>query len=92
MQSMTYGTLPTREEFDAAFERECPKGFNVMLGATDSEACDGFNFGDGTYTADELWDVITRVIAYWECGPAGEAEAAMDLMSSAMRILGFEWV
>ena len=92
MTRMTYGTLPTREEFDTAFERECPKGYHVELGPSDAEACDGFNFGDGVWSADDLWDFIVRVMSYWECGPVGEALDVMDVVSGVMLTLGFEWV
>ena len=62
-QSMTYGTLPTREVFDATFDL-CVKasGYRIQLGSSDSRACDGFKLGDGAWTADQLWDAITEIV------------------------------
>lgn len=63
-QSMTYATLPTRERFDDAFDAECPNGYRISLGSSDSRACDGFRLGDGTWTADQLWDAINEIISF----------------------------
>ena len=99
MTAMTYGTLPTRAEFDEAFERECPDGYHMQLGETDSRAVDGFRLGDGTLTADQLWAGVTEIVAYLPAGmsdddPAelAKQDAAMDLVSGIMASLGFEWV
>lgn len=62
-QSMTYGILPTREAFDAAFEAECPNGYRITLGRSDSDACEGFKLGDGQWSADDLWSAIGEIVA-----------------------------
>lgn len=62
-QSMTYGELPTREAFNAAFEAECPNGYRITLGRSDSDACEGFKLGDGKWSADELWSAIGEIVA-----------------------------
>ncbi len=61
MTSMTYGQLPSRDAFDAAFDAECPMGYHIALGRSDSAACEGFQLGDGTWTADQLWQAITEI-------------------------------
>ncbi len=62
--SMTYGTMPSRGEFDAAFDRECPNGkYNIRLGSSDSRAMDGFNLGDGEWSATELYDACAEINA-----------------------------
>jgi hypothetical protein len=63
MTSMTHGTLPTFEEFERAFETECPGGYNIVLGASDSRTCDGLKLGDGRYTVTALWDGIQEIVA-----------------------------
>lgn len=60
--SMTYGQLPSREEFDAAFEREVPGGYRITLGHSDAQACEGFNLGDSEWSADALWDAINQIV------------------------------
>jgi len=64
-QSMTYGQLPTREEFDAAFERGVPGNrYRISLSHSDAMACDGFSLGDGEWTADQLWHAITEIVNF----------------------------
>ena len=63
-QSLTYGQLPTREEFDSAFDRECPSGYRITLSHSDGEACEGFRLGDGEWTADQLWQAITEIVEF----------------------------
>jgi hypothetical protein len=64
-QSMTYGQLPTREEFDAAFESETEGGsYRIALGPSDAESCEGFSIGDGEWTADQLWRAISEIVSY----------------------------
>lgn len=63
-QSLTYGQLPSREEFDAAFEREVPGNYRITLSHSDANACEGFNLGDGEWTADELWHAINQIVNF----------------------------
>ncbi len=101
-QSITYGYMPIREDFSTAFARECPNGYRITLGASDSRACDGFKLGDGTYSEPQLWDAVGEIVnaepdddgdyaGIVGCGP-NEWYAAMDLVSSIMETLGFEWI
>jgi hypothetical protein len=103
MISFTYGVLPTREQFDTAFERECPNGYRIQLNSSDSRAVDGYRLGDGTYTASELWDCILeiviasigmryRFIVVCDKNVAWRKDAAMDIVSSVLYTLGFEWI
>lgn len=99
---MTYGVLPTREEFDAAFEANCGGHYG-----------DAFAFGNdsrvGTceLTCSELWAELTKAQGEWrECTPACECdeprvesgdhkgcwEAAGQWCSDVLGVLGFEWV
>ena len=89
MTSMTYGTLPTLVEFTEAFDRECPNGtYNIHLGASDSRAIDNFSLGDGDWKARELYLACTEIV----CSDGDIPEQAMDLVSSIMSTLGFEWI
>lgn len=61
--SMTYGTLPTWDEFEAAFDRECPRGtYNIRLAGDDSESVEGFKLGGGDWTSAQLWSAINEVV------------------------------
>ena len=158
-QNLTYGQLPSREEFDSAFDREVQGKYRITLSQSDAKACEGFNLGDGEWSAEELWHAVNQVVDFagdaitvseddeWEdvyqvfypgtdrarveIGPdeseliewaqrfcehhithveiAREAlnfaavygevgrdfsrrEAAMDLVSSILETLGFEWI
>lgn len=63
MTSLTYGQLPAREAFDTAFaEHVDGTRYRVRLGYYDARACDGFRLGNGSFTADELWDAITQIV------------------------------
>lgn len=89
MKSMTYGTMPTFEEFEAAFDEKCVGfGYHVTLGRTDSVAVEGYKLGDGYWKAQELYDACKQIVDEW----SEETEAAMSLVSSIMETLLFEWV
>jgi len=99
-QSMTYGTMPTFEEFEAAFDAECPRGtYSIRLGASDSRTVDGFRLGDGEWRAKELYEACCEIAAFDAEDNNGEyrgsweqKDAALDLVASIMDTLGFEWV
>jgi hypothetical protein len=63
-QSLTYGQLPSREEFDAAFEREVHGSYRITLSRSDSDACEGFDIGDGEWTAEQLWRAINQIVDF----------------------------
>lgn len=96
MQSMTYGVMPTSEQFQEAFDRECPSGtFSIRMNGRDAGVTANFLIGDGDWTALQLWEAINE-ISHYQPG-ADEAakyrhDAAMNLVSSILDILGFEWV
>lgn len=89
IRSMTFGVMPSREEFDAACaapDEECGRSVDD----------DGFSFGndprvgDCTLSPAELWDELQR--AHAEYAGGGGDEAAGDWCSSVLHLLGFEWV
>jgi hypothetical protein len=90
MKSMTWGTLPPKEEFDAAFAAECPYGYHIVMGRSDGESCNGLKLGDGTWDADELWEAITEAVEHY--GDDCLFDGAMDVVSAILDTLGFEWV
>jgi hypothetical protein len=64
-QTLTYGQLPSREQFDSAFEREVHgRVYRITLSHTDAETCDGFILGDGEWSADELWKAINQIVEF----------------------------
>ncbi len=82
MKTVTYGVMPTREEFDAAYE----------VASTDDGH--GFRFrndkriGNGELTCSELWDELVKAHAEFEAGD----EEAGDWCSAVLGCLDWEWV
>ena len=93
-KTMTFGEMPSREEYDAAWDALEAQG----------ELRDGmFHFGNdkrlGTcaLTSSELWRELQRAsreyAAELEADDQGEdPEAVGDWMSCVLSCLGFEWV
>lgn len=97
-RSMSFGVMPPREDFEAAFDRECPDGT--------------FSFGNdpcvGTceLTSSELWAELEAQKAAHDAGEhasdcAGDGscsgdgcpcEEAGSWCSSVLGILGFAWI
>lgn len=95
MKSMTYGELPTREEFNAAFSEWCETGkYSIVMGRSDSAACEDFKLGDGDWSDDALWTAITEIVADFNAKEHEDpsAEMRMDIVSAIMGTLGFEWI
>lgn len=95
-KSLTYGVLPSREEFDAAFDEEVPGGsFEIMSGELMGWK---LPVPDDGYSADELWDVLEGIVGsdtLWDGvdkEPGPEDEAGLQFASDVLSILGFEWV
>lgn len=88
---MTYGTMPSKRQFDRAFRKEVPDGFYKMhLKGADFRAADGTTFdheGVEYYDSEDLYDGVTELVAKWNDG----SEQAGDLASSILLTLGFEW-
>lgn len=86
-RSMTYGVMPSLEEFEAACaepDGECGRSVDDL----------GFSFGNDerigtdTLTGGELWEELQRAHGEWEEGD----EKAGDWCSAVLGCLGFEWV
>lgn len=84
--TMTYGTMPMREQFDQACSTPDDEGRTV--------SSDGFGFGNderlGTcrLSQDELWDEILE--AYVDYSVSDEAHGSW--LSSVLGSLDIEWV
>jgi hypothetical protein len=76
---MSYGQLPTREEFSDAFYEEVPNKFSV--------GNDPY-LGTDEFTESELWKALKDLKEQWEEGDDG----AGDTASSILYVLGFEWI
>ena len=87
MESMSFGVMPDFEAFEAAFNRECPRGkFVVDAGNATSEAiCEA----DGVYTAQELFDLVARIKDDFSTSGVDDGSS---VASSIMYVLGFEWI
>lgn len=99
-KSMTYGTLPTLEEFSEAF-------LKVAKPAKTFHCTYAFSFTNDPrvdtceLTASELWGELKRARAEWQgfTDKAGqwvasdaESGAAGDWCSTVLGVLGFEWI
>jgi len=81
--TMTYGVLPSREDFDAAFEAKCEDG-------TFSFRNDRFA-GEDSLSCDQLWSRLVEAKQDHDFG--GDAgEAAGSWASDVLSVLGFEWI
>lgn len=96
-KSMTYGTLPSREEFETAFD--------ALFDSDDSRVTHGaarFTFtndprvGTCMLTANELWCELEKAQKEWYDWTSTRtevaAEAAGQWCSDVLGILGFEWI
>jgi hypothetical protein len=79
MVSMTYGVMPPREDFDAAFDREVPNRFRF---GNDPRV------GNCELTADELWSELESAKGEHDDGD----DEAGDWASCVLYTLGFEWI
>ena len=100
--SMTFGQMPTREQYDAAWEDMCASS------ADPAEFDNLFRFGNdkrvGTcaLTPDELWDELQlasekyeKLLGSDELAEAGFSEDYEELgswLSSVLGCLGIEWI
>lgn len=60
-EMIQWGTLPTREQFDRAFEVEFPRGFRIS--SCDSRAFEGFKIREGIWSVGKLWEAITEIVS-----------------------------
>jgi len=80
-KTTTYGVMPTRQEFDEAYEDASIPGR-------------GFRFrnckrvGTGELSGPELWEELVKAHSEYEAGD----EAAGDWCSAVLGCLGWEWV
>lgn len=85
---MTFGTFPSHEEFEQAFDAKCPFGFRLEHGSP------GHAMAPGLYDCHELWRELHDLTERegrgdWD-GP--EDKGPGTWASSVMGQLGFEWI
>lgn len=89
MTTLTYGTLPAFADFEDRFDRILARDgrtkYRVQLSVSDSRAADGTPFGDGEYDARELYRALCEL-------SIKNTHAALDLVSSVLTTLEFEWI
>ena len=87
----TYGTMPTREEFDQCWDARM----------AEEGASDGFHFGNDkrlgtcTLSQDELWEELQKAHREWNgaLDHNDDSEHVLgDWISCVLGVLGFEWV
>lgn len=83
MKTMTCGEMPTRDEFQTAFEDEVPGG-NYRI------RNDRF-LGDLDLTESELWDLVSK-LNETASEDSPDCDAALDRSAAILSTLGFEWI
>lgn len=92
--SMTYGTLPRRDLFDAHFAAELGGAdYPFEMKGSDSETMarvglDAYASDGQLVSADELYEILRALTAAWQDGDDG----AGDLASGFLTTLNFEWI
>lgn len=95
MKSMTYGILPSRVEFEAAFETQCADGYAVRLNGRDADILDWVGTvsdSHGTWDVDEAWETLALLTNCFNEGDPYASEYAGNLASCILETLGFEWI
>lgn len=93
IKTMTYGQMPTREMWERHWDMLTAEGeirgglFRISLSTSDSRACDDTPLGDGEWKEGELYDACLTITT-----DHADNDAVMDLVSSIMQTLRFEWV
>lgn len=93
MLTMTYGTMPTREQFDEGFDE-------AVVNASSGDMANGlFSFGNdprvGTcrLNQEQLWEELNQAyIDYRATSDEQEEEEAGNWISCVLSCLGIEWV
>lgn len=84
---LTYGHLPTREQFDQQWNA-------VMESKTEYRFGNDYRMGDDELTQNELWRELLRAsVEYHEVDPMlDDSERAGDWISAVLYTLLIEWV
>lgn len=72
------GKLPSRAEFDVAFDLEVPGGLYSVRGPRGEVA---YPVPDGEYSCSELWSVLRKLVR----------SGSLYVAGSILQTLGFEW-
>lgn len=81
MTSMTFGVMPTREQFDAGWDACEPRGDRFHFG-------NDKRIGNDALTQEELWKEVVKAHGEFEEGD----EDAGDWCSSVLGCLDIEWI
>lgn len=82
-RTMNFCTMPSEEEFKAAFEFEAPGGIYSIGHGTESRKDDRARAGE--YNVSELWAECNRLAR-------NGSEDSMAWLCDILGTLGFEWV
>lgn len=85
MQYLTYGTLPSYEAFEDAFNSNCPKGIFEVRNFRGLDAV--YPNGNVDLSEEDLWETLNQCADGWQ-----DNHDLGDFASSALQTLGFEWV
>jgi hypothetical protein len=102
---LTYGNMPTFEQFTRRFARETRPDnvYHITLSTSDARALaetpgcpDGFELTDGAFSVSYLWSALNEIVDHWRTDTMDEAgpyqDQRVDIVSSILSTLGFEWI
>lgn len=99
MITMTYGTMPTHEQFDSQYTKK--------MGSFGYRFHNDSRVGTCELSQDQLWDELQEALTQWEQGDPPQdkpvtdyineleftrAENAGNWCSCVLETIGFEWV
>jgi hypothetical protein len=83
MISMTFGTMPTYEQFEAQFDELCPDTYRIRNCKV---------HGNADYTCRELYAEVKKAVDDSENWDLDNENSPINVASSILYTLGFEWI
>lgn len=80
--SLSYGQMPTRDQFDRMFARQCGEDGRYLISNDKGGR-------DGDYTASQLWKLLQVEVSEFN---NNEGDENGDFVSAVLSTLGIEWI
>ena len=85
---MTFGEMPTFEEFEKQFGEKVGELYDWELKGEDAKTAERVGLDYAPFNAQELYNVVEQLTAAFQEGD----DKAGDLASNIMTTLGYEWI
>lgn len=94
--TLTFGEMPTREQFDRAWDRAMSDEDNPPVDGVHFHFGNDERLGDAALTREELWAELTKASDEYQALLADDSitdpERVGDWVSRVLYCLGIEWV